>query len=71
MNHASAGGALIALGAVGVLAGVLMYVLPGPGLPVLVAGAVLTAAGSAVRLLGGGGGSSGGGRNGPTRPPGP
>ncbi|CAL9441303.1 hypothetical protein [Streptomyces sp. enrichment culture] len=54
MNRTSVGGALIAVGAVAVMAGVLMYVLPGPGLPVLVVGTVLTAAGAAVRLLGSG-----------------
>ncbi|MFD6322814.1 hypothetical protein ACFWOL_08040 [Streptomyces sp. NPDC058442] len=44
---------LMSVGAVATVAGALMYVLPGPGLPVLVAGLMLMAAGAAVRIIGG------------------
>lgn len=53
MNHSSLGVVLMSVGAVATVAGALMYVLPGPGLPVLVAGLMLMAAGAAVRIIGG------------------
>ncbi|MFD3650656.1 hypothetical protein ACFWVT_20300 [Streptomyces cyaneofuscatus] len=53
MNHSSMGVVLMSAGAVATVAGALMHVLPGPGLPLLVAGPVLLAAGAAVRIVGG------------------
>lgn len=53
MNHSSIGVVLMSAGAAATVAGALMYVLPGPGLPVLVAGATVMAAGAAVRIVGG------------------
>ncbi|MFF3893065.1 hypothetical protein ACFYY3_07710 [Streptomyces sp. NPDC001812] len=53
MNHPSLGVVLMSVGAVATVAGALMYVLPGPGLPVLVTGLMLMAAGAAVRIIGG------------------
>ncbi|WP_406354200.1 hypothetical protein OH738_24760 [Streptomyces hirsutus] len=53
MNHSSLGVVLMSVGAVATMAGALMYVLPGPGLPVLLAGLALTACGAAVRITGG------------------
>ncbi|WP_171111913.1 MULTISPECIES: hypothetical protein [Streptomyces] len=46
------GAALMSVGAMATVAGALLYVLPGPGLPVLVLGLALTAAGVAVRTVG-------------------
>lgn len=46
------GAALMTGGAMATVAGALMYVLPGPGLPVLVLGLALMAAGVAVRTVG-------------------
>ncbi|MFD3414358.1 hypothetical protein [Streptomyces cyaneofuscatus] len=53
MNHSSIGVVLMSAGAVAAVAGALMYVLPGPGLPALVAGLALMAAGAAVRITDG------------------
>ncbi|MEU6521636.1 hypothetical protein ABZ892_02020 [Streptomyces sp. NPDC046924] len=53
MNDFSLGTVLMSVGAVATVAGALMYVLPGPGLPVLLAGLALTAGGAAVRIIGG------------------
>ncbi|MBL3666720.1 hypothetical protein JL475_12100 [Streptomyces sp. M2CJ-2] len=53
MNRPSLGVVLMSVGAVATVAGALMYVLPGPGLPVLLAGLALTAGGAAVRITGG------------------
>ncbi|MFD5663179.1 hypothetical protein [Streptomyces hirsutus] len=53
MNNSSLGVVLMSVGAVATVAGALMYVLPGPGFPVLLAGLALTACGAAVRITGG------------------
>jgi len=51
VNNSSMGVALMSVGAVAAVAGALMYVLPGPGLPVLVMGLALVAAGAALRVV--------------------
>lgn len=51
MNSSSIGVVLMSIGVVVTVAGALMYVLPGPGLPVLVVGLALMAAGAAVRIV--------------------
>lgn len=48
----SAGVALMSAGAVALVTGALMYVLPGPGLPIVLVGLVLMALGATVRFLG-------------------
>ncbi|OBQ48474.1 hypothetical protein A4U61_25535 [Streptomyces sp. H-KF8] len=53
VNSPSLGVVLMSVGAVVTVAGALMYVLPGPGLPVLLTGLAVTAAGAAVRITGG------------------
>ncbi|WP_248503613.1 hypothetical protein [Streptomyces sp. D2-8] len=52
MSKSSTGVALMSAGAAATVAGALMYVLPGPGLPVLVLGLVLMGIGATVRILG-------------------
>ncbi|MFH8880516.1 hypothetical protein [Streptomyces californicus] len=51
MNNSSMGVVLMSVGAVATVAGALMYVLPGPGLPVLLAGLALMAAGAVIRVF--------------------
>ncbi|RPK92186.1 MULTISPECIES: hypothetical protein [Streptomyces] len=51
MNNSSMGVVLMSVGAVITVAGALMYVLPGPGLPLLVVGLVVMAAGAAIRIV--------------------
>ncbi|RPK88803.1 MULTISPECIES: hypothetical protein [Streptomyces] len=51
MNNSSMGVVLMSIGAVATVAGALMYVLPGPGLPVLLVGLALMAAGAVVRII--------------------
>ncbi|MET8218665.1 hypothetical protein [Streptomyces hirsutus] len=53
MNNSFLGVVLMSVGAVATVTGTLMYVLPGPGFPVLLAGLALTACGAAVRITGG------------------
>ncbi len=52
MSLSSVGVALMSIGAAVTVTGVLMYVLPGPGLPILVLGLMLMAAGAVVRIAG-------------------
>lgn len=52
MSKSSASVALMSVGAVAIVAGALMYVLPGPGFPFLILGLTLTAAGAALRIAG-------------------
>ncbi|MFE1734459.1 hypothetical protein ACFW6X_30670 [Streptomyces bacillaris] len=51
MNNSSMGVVLMSVGAVATVAGALMYVLPGPGLPVLLIGLALMAAGAVLRIV--------------------
>ncbi len=51
MNNSSMGVVLMSVGAVATAAGALMYVLPGPGLPVLLIGLALMAAGAVLRIV--------------------
>ncbi|MFD5495053.1 hypothetical protein ACTWJ9_20425 [Streptomyces sp. GDS52] len=53
VNNSSLGVVLMSAGAVATVAGALMYVLPGPGLPVLMLGLALMVGGAAVRITGG------------------
>lgn len=48
----SLGVALMSIGAAATVTGALMYVLPGPGLPILVLGLILMATGAVVRIAG-------------------
>ncbi|GGZ20182.1 hypothetical protein [Streptomyces poonensis] len=50
MSKSSAGVALMSVGAVATVIGALMYVLPGPGLPVLLLGLAILIAGAAVKF---------------------
>ncbi len=50
MSKSSAGVALMSVGAVAIVAGALMYVLPGSGFPILILGVVLTTVGAALRI---------------------
>ncbi|MGW0610449.1 hypothetical protein [Streptomyces sp. NPDC002788] len=52
MSMSSLGVALMSIGGATTVTGALMYVLPGPGLPVLVLGLILTATGAVVRTAG-------------------
>ncbi|MFC5673123.1 hypothetical protein [Streptomyces incanus] len=52
MSVSSVGFAVMSIGAVATAAGALLYVHPGPGLPVLAVGPALMAAGAAVRIGG-------------------
>ncbi|WP_282690278.1 hypothetical protein [Streptomyces sp. CC216C] len=51
MTTPAMGLVLMSAGAVATTAGALLYILPGPGLPLLVAGAALLGVGSIVRAL--------------------
>ncbi len=50
MSTSSTAVVLMSAGAVATVAGVLMYVLPGPGFPVLVLGLACATAGAALRM---------------------
>ncbi|MDX3522557.1 MULTISPECIES: hypothetical protein [Streptomyces] len=52
MPKSITGVVLMSVGAVATVTGALMYVLPGPGFPVLILGLALMAAGAAVRITG-------------------
>ncbi|MFJ6636470.1 PGPGW domain-containing protein [Streptomyces sp. NPDC091376] len=52
MSQSQIGITLMSIGAVLTVAGAAMYVLPGPGLPVLVVGLVFLAAGAVARRAG-------------------
>lgn len=52
MSESQVGLVFIPAGGVVTVAGAAMYVLPGPGLPVLLLGLALLAAGAVVRVVG-------------------
>ncbi|MFE9923240.1 hypothetical protein ACFYQA_17140 [Streptomyces sp. NPDC005774] len=52
MSVSSVSFAVMSTGAVATVAGALLYVLPGPGFPVLALGLTLMVAGAAVRISG-------------------
>jgi len=52
MSLSQIGVALMSIGAVATVAGAAMYVLPGPGLPVLSLGLLLLASGAVIRAFG-------------------